>query len=539
VRPPLTRLVPAAFVYASGFLAACAADGTGASPTPLERPAAAAPAPPTTAAADAPEAAAPAPSAIPAPAVYASTSVSPAAPARLWSKARFAWIQPEPRPSRGWLGYLGLGGSVALRGGSAETAKAGSGAGSGCDTWYAVEPRGYVCTGDTATLDPKDPVVRELALDAPKTDSPWPYEYGESLGAPRYAAVPSAADEHKDEWYLDAHLALVTKARAGEPADKSIEGVDVSPASPGRWGAPPAPDALAALGPLVREPRKWIATGSTVAYTRSFDLDGRTFLVTHDHAFVPKDRVRPYPRSSFHGVVLDAAHALPIAFFRETDRPQYRREAGGFERTGAAFPRLGSVGLTGLEAKDGEHTYLETREPGVWVLKDDACVARAAKDPPAMVQAMTSGRRTWLDVSVLGGTLVAYEGDRPVFATLISPGRGGIPERGRDPLQTASTPTGTFRVDGKFVTATMVSSTNDLLVHTEVEYVQNFHGPHALHAAYWHDAWGEKKSGGCINLAPLDAQRLFAWTEPSLPEGWYGQRSVAELGPATVVLVRR
>ena len=58
--------------------------------------------------------------------------------------------------------------------------------------------------------------------------------------------------------------------------------------------------------------------------------------------------------------------------------------------------------------------------------------------------------------------------------------------------------------------STMVSSTNDLLVHTEVQYVQNFHGPHALHAAYWHDDWGEKKSGGCINLSPRDAQRLFA-----------------------------
>src|SRR6202042_2522332 len=98
----------------------------------------------------------------------------------------------------------------------------------------------------------------------------------------------------------------------------------------------------------------------------------------------------------------------------------------------------------------------------------DASVARVA-ERPAMLEAMTGGRKTWLDVSILGGTLVAYEGDVPVFATLISPGRGGIPEGGKDPLETASTPTGTFRVDGKFVTATMVSSTNDLLVHTEVQ----------------------------------------------------------------------
>jgi hypothetical protein len=522
------RLARSALLSASGVLAACAGDGATVTPAPVD---VALQVGPTEAA--------------PAPSVKATVPVAPAPSspgsvpvARIWSKARFAWIQPEPHPSKGWLGFLGLGGSVALRGGSAEKARV-AGPGGGCDGWYAVEPRGYVCTGDTATIDPDDPVVRALAEDAPKADSPWPYEYAESLGAPRYPAVPTIDEEHRAEWYLDEHLKLVEQARAGGAVDRSIEGVDVAPASPGRWGAPPEASSLTALSPFVREPRTWIATGSTVAYTRSFEALGRTFLVTHDHAFVPKDRVRPYPRSTFEGVVVDADHPLPIAFFRKTDRPKYRREAGGaFARTGEVFPRLSSVGLTGAEAEDGGQAYLETREPGVWVLKDDACVARAEKDPPALALA-GSGRHTWLDVSVLGGTLVAYEGDRPVFATLVSPGRGGTPVRGHDPLETASTPTGTFRVDGKFVTATMVSSTNDLLVHTEVQYVQNFHGPHALHAAYWHDAWGERKSGGCINLSPRDAQRLFAWTEPSVPEGWYGQRSVAELGPATVVVVRK
>ena len=263
----------------------------------------------------------------------------------------------------------------------------------------------YVCAGDAATVDPRtDPVVRELALDAPKADSPWPYEYGESLGAPRYGQDPHRGRGAQGGVVpRRSHLRLVAKARAGEAADRSIEGVDLSPASPGRWGDPPDPASIVEQGPLVRESRKWIATGSTVAYTRSFELGGRTFLVTHDHAFVPKDRVSPYPRSSFHGVVFDADHALPIAFFRKTDRPKYRREAGGaFGKTGESFPRLASVGLTGVEAEDGGHAYLETREPRVWVLRDDACVARAAKEPPAMVRAMAGGRRTWLDVSVLG-----------------------------------------------------------------------------------------------------------------------------------------
>ena len=67
------------------------------------------------------------------------------------------------------------------------------------------------------------------------------------------------------------------------------------------------------------------------------------------------------------------------------------------------------------------------------------------------------GDGTWLDISILGGTMVAYERDKPVYATLVSPGRGGVPKHGVDPLETASTPVGRFRVTGKFLTATMVS----------------------------------------------------------------------------------
>ena len=45
---------------------------------------------------------------------------------------------------------------------------------------------------------------------------------------------------------------------------------------------------------------------------------------------------------------------------------------------------------------------------------------------------------------------------------------------------------------------------------------------YALHAAYWHDQFGTPRSHGCINLAPKDAARLFAFTKPEVPEGWHG-----------------
>jgi hypothetical protein len=194
--------------------------------------------------------------------------------------------------------------------------------------------------------------------------------------------------------------------------------------------------------------------------------------------------------------------------------------------------------LTGEEAKAGGKRYLETKEAGIWIDADDAAVAAKRDTIPFRHDELPNGRRTWVDASILGGTLVAYEGETPVFATMIAAGRGGLPVPGHDPISTASTPTGTFRVDGKFRTATMVSSTDSSIVHADVQFVQNFHGAHALHGAYWHDGWGELKSGGCVNLSPLDSKWLFEWSEPRLPKDWHGVRSVPELGAPTRVVVR-
>lgn len=432
-----------------------------------------------------------------------------------------------------------MGGSVRLRGGSAESARVAAG-GRGCDAWYAVEPRGYVCAGVTATLDPSDPAVVALRRDGPDLTSPWPYRYGEAIhpiGAPRYDAIPTPAEQRSTEWELPAHLEAVERAR-GLPDDqrlavaKHLVGVDLEPAGV------PAP-VLFRVSPAIREARRMVYPGSTLAWTRAFDVAGRTFLLTSDHAIVPKDRVRPYPRSSFQGVRLGGGVELPIAYFRKMARPKYRKALdGSFEPTGATWAARSWVALTGTEERSGARTFLATREDGLYADAADATVLRPSTPPPFSDRG-DAGTKTWIEVSVLGGWLIAYEGTTPVFATLISPGRGGIPYPGRDPISTASTPVGTFRVDGKFRIATMVSSTDPNIVHADVQYVQNFHGPHALHGAYWHDAWGEPKSGGCINLSPIDAKYLFEWTDPQVPEGWHGLRSAPELGYATIVVVHR
>lgn len=454
---------------------------------------------------------------------------------RIHAKARFVWIQPAPQPSKGWLGYLTLGGSVRLYEGSAEKAKT---YGPGCDAWYRVEPMGYVCLGAETTLDEDDAELVRLRAHAAKIDEPYPFEYAESIGAPRYVGLPSPKQVEKAEWDYAAHQKRLTLLREGRIAEAGkltaqlYAGVDTSP-----FGRP-APAELGDLGQRVREARDYVAPGSTIAYASAFDADERSWLYTSDHTLVPKDRTKPYARIGFHGVRLGQGVELPIGFARKGDAPRFRRTDAGFEEAGSVLPRLAHVALTGERAQHGKETMLETREEGLWLRERDLAVAEKAERVPFREGELEAGLRTWVDVRILGGTLVAYEGETPVFATLNSSGRGGLPVPGRELISTASTPTGTFRVDGKFRTASMVSSTDSSVVHAEVQFVQNFHGPHALHGAYWHDRWGELKSGGCVNLSPIDSKWLFEWSEPRLPPDWHGMRSAKELGPPTRVVVR-
>src|SRR6185295_183965 len=145
------------------------------------------------------------------------------------------------------------------------------------------------------------------------------------------------------------------------------------------------------------------------------------------------------------------------------DRPKYRRDASGTPvATGEKWKRLGFVELTGASIENSGDTFLETRDHGLWVKKTDAIVPTPQARTPwgarvygNDIAGAPRGRRTWLEASNWKGWLIAYEGTKPVYVTLISPGRGGSPEPGKDPLSTASTPTGIFKISGKFKTATM------------------------------------------------------------------------------------
>lgn len=450
----------------------------------------------------------------------------------LRSLALGTWIWPTPSATGRYLGYVRVGRSIALR---AEKLVPGPKCFGG---FYAVEPRGYVCNDRTVLRhDAKPREVR--ASGSGGTAQPLPYRYAISDGAPAYRRLPTAEEQRVREW-------------AFGPARR--------PTGPPRyaWGHEhlASPDPIAPVDPLpesaatrsatrtrgLQPLRRILHPGTMFAFTKAFDHEGRTFLLNEDGTFVPADRVREYRVSDFEGVTLTKEHSLPIAWIRGGGRPRFALVGDKLLQLPDPFEPRSHAWPTGKTRIDGRQRFLElstTEGWLVWARAEDATIVEPQLRRPRGVK---PGDK-WLFVRITEGTLVAYEDLRPVFVTLVSPGRGGPPRRGGDPVKDSTTPTGTFKVTFKDRANTMSPTfgPNRTFWIADVPYIQYFNAPFALHTAYWHERFGEPMSGGCVNVSPRDGATLFDWTEPHVPRGWQGATGTGapENGRATWVVIRR
>ena len=133
----------------------------------------------------------------------------------------------------------------------------------------------------------------------------------------------------------------------------------------------------------------------------------------------------------------------------------------------------------------------------------------------------------WIDVSLFEQTLAAYEGDRMVYATLLSSGLPGW-----------DTNTGLFHIwlKAKVTDMSGRSGFPDYYSLEDVLWTMYFDRDIALHAAYWHDGFGFQHSHGCVNLPPQDARWLFDWATPTGETGWI---LPTDENPGTMVRVRQ
>lgn len=119
-----------------------------------------------------------------------------------------------------------------------------------------------------------------------------------------------------------------------------------------------------------------------------------------------------------------------------------------------------------------------------------------------------------IEVDLTNQRVYAFEGDQKVYDFLISSGKWG------------RTPTGTFRIWGKFKYTKMSGGSRALRTYyylPNVPYVMFFSNDEisagrgfSLHGTYWHDNFGHPMSHGCVNMRTEEAKLLFYWTEPGV-----------------------
>jgi lipoprotein-anchoring transpeptidase ErfK/SrfK len=131
--------------------------------------------------------------------------------------------------------------------------------------------------------------------------------------------------------------------------------------------------------------------------------------------------------------------------------------------------------------------------------------------PPARAEAWVaqeisslrqSGDR-WIEVNISTQRLTAWEGNKPVYAIVVSTGTEQHP-----------TVTGTFAIQQKLETTRMQGDDYDV---PDVPYTLYYYGGYAIHGAYWNHSFGTPISHGCVNVAVNHAQWLFDWASVGTP----------------------
>ncbi|MFY1831565.1 L,D-transpeptidase family protein [Myxococcus fulvus] len=337
-----------------------------------------------------------------------------------------------------------------------------------CETWVEIQPRGWVCER-YLERNFREPRVRDLPRL--REGELTPGTYARVVGK-RVRAYPS--------------LALARARRKGVLLKGSV----------------------------------------TVQLRGQVRVGRRTFWRTTDGQYLEARVLREYRPSAFVGVDAEQMSELssPFAWAQSRLKPaasvivrvapdeKAARETVLPPRTLVAVRELSPDGRWVLISEDH------------WVSRDDLHVAWFTHAPSGV----EPGER-WLDVDLEAQVLVAYEGERPVYATLVSSGKPGT-----------DTPEGLYRVWIKFAEADMTGSGtagNDTYRVATVPWTMFFERDYALHTAYWHDRFGEPTSHGCVNLSPRDARLLYTWAAPEVPTGWSMVHATPE-SPGSWVRIR-
>lgn len=204
--------------------------------------------------------------------------------------------------------------------------------------------------------------------------------------------------------------------------------------------------------------------------------------------------------SYFAGVTLTEETVYPFAWVLDLSRIFVSQYPGGPRdpNTGRWIDRYEMVNIYAT-AVDEEGWRWYMIGPNQWVEQRFVSKVMPVERPEGV-----SGR--WFAIDLYEQTLVAYEDDTPVYATLISSG-----------LARSETNEGLFEVWARLERDGMSGATGapNAYALQSVPWVMYFDDAISLHGTYWHDLFGYRQSRGCVNLTISDARWVYRWAAES------------------------
>jgi hypothetical protein len=111
-------------------------------------------------------------------------------------------------------------------------------------------------------------------------------------------------------------------------------------------------------------------------------------------------------------------------------------------------------------------------------------------------------------------TLSCFEAGREVYFCRVSSGIKFTDPNTGLPVD-YSTPTGTLLTHWKIISKNMTAGDEASGYSTPaVPWCVYIQGGVAIHGAHWHNAFGDRRSHGCVNVLPEDAKWIFRWSYP-------------------------
>lgn len=391
--------------------------------------------------------------------------------------------------------------------------------------FYGLATGGYACASKGLVVEADRPPPMKYPPPAPRLDQGHPYDYAfvRRWNSPMWWRIPS----DQELAAMDAQRAIREAERLAIKAPPTEAPIPTDSADGAAAAEEPKVDpALISMKLPLSPSTPWLERGFFLSLGEKVVERGLTFYRTARGAYVSAADISRYDAKDWVGVALDEQGiTYPFAYVRK-DTKLYQLTGENKLKATKSVERRSFLDLT-EETEIAGKAYMITAD-GLLVRKEHLLIPELQPLPKGL-----DPWERWIDVSVSQQMLVAYEGTRPVYVTLVSTGRKGTKE---DPYET---PRGRWRIYSKHVSTTMdgSSGTDGNYSIQDVPWTMFYSGSYALHGAFWHRNFGQVRSHGCVNLGPSDARWLFNWTTPFLPEGWHGVNATDD-SPGSTVIVR-